>query len=106
MPTAVRQLGESRTSGILESHMLDEAVVKGPHKAQGRRYHFDLIRDGAVIRDPGGLVMRDDKHAVAVGEKLARTLFVQRSELRGRHCSIKVRDERGLELAQIEVDAS
>lgn len=86
--------------------MSEETVVRGPHKAQGRRYHFDLVRNGAVIRDPGGLLMRDDKHAVAVGEKLARTLFVQRSELRGRRCLIKVRDERGLELAQIEVDAS
>jgi len=89
-----------------DPHMADEIVGQRGHDTRERRYHFDLVRNGTVIRDPGGLVLRDDKQAIAVGEKLARKLLIRRSELRGRHCSIRVCNEMGLELALVEVDVS
>jgi hypothetical protein len=59
-----------------------------------------------MLKDPGGLVLPDDSHAVEMGERLARTLLIQRSNLRGRRCCIKVRDDRGKELALVAVDMS
>ncbi len=44
--------------------MSDEAAVKSIHNAQGRRYHFDLVRNGAVVRDPGGLILRGKRRRV------------------------------------------
>jgi hypothetical protein len=86
--------------------MADAAVRNGASTSEGRRYHFDLIRNGTVIRDPAGLVLRDSKHAVAVGEKLAKKLFIKRSMLRGSSCLVRICDEHGLELAKVEVDVS
>ena len=84
---------------------MSNAVVRdaGTHGSPGRRYYFDLFRDGTVVKDPGGLILRDDAHAVLVGEQLGRTLL-QRNDLRGRKCSIRVRDERGNELQRVKVD--
>lgn len=75
------------------------------HGPSGRRYYFDLVRDGTVVRDPGGLVLRDDAHAIDAAEQLARTLR-ERSDLQGRRCAIHVRDERGKEFQRVVVEAS
>lgn len=61
------------------------------------RYHFDLI-DEAITVDDGGLILPDDAHAIAAGERLAEKLFESRPELRGRECAIMVRDQNGTNL--------
>jgi hypothetical protein len=58
------------------------------------RYHFDLV-DSEIVADHGGLLLRDDAHAIEVGERLAKKLYESRPDLRGRHCSILVRDQHG-----------
>jgi hypothetical protein len=34
----------------------NKPVASSANKPSGRRYHFDLIRDGVAVRDPGGLI--------------------------------------------------
>lgn len=86
--------------------MSNEAIIKHLHTPSGRRYHFDLIRDGEVVRDPGGILLRDDDHAVTVAQQLAHDLVMRRANLNGRNCSIKVRDDRGHELRHVIVNLS
>ena len=61
------------------------------------RYHFDLI-DEAITEDGAGLILSDDAHAMAVGERLAKSLSESRPELLGRESAILVRNRDGRSL--------
>ena len=69
---------------------------KGNGVAGMPRYYFDLM-NGEVVADDGGLVLKNDAHAVFMGDRLSKQLFDSRPELRGGHCAIVVRDKQKTE---------
>jgi hypothetical protein len=67
------------------------------------RYHFDLV-DSKTVADEGGVEVSDDIKAMDVAEELARRLLKERPELKDRHYSILVSNEKGEEVCRVPLD--
>lgn len=61
------------------------------------RYHFDVIGK-KTIADRTGLLLPDDIHASAAGDRLAIELYEVRPELRVCKCAVLVTDDNGEEI--------
>ena len=59
------------------------------------RFFFDLVVGNVVTRDPGGMFYEHTEAAVAAASKMARDLFIWRTDLRDCEAWVRVRDAKG-----------
>lgn len=68
------------------------------------RFFFDLLIDSRLLPDPGGMPFPSRAAAMAVADKLARHLTLNRTELRDSSSCVRVRNEHGEEVYRCPID--
>ena len=80
----------------------------GDHISDGvrmSRFFFDLLFDGKILLDPGGMIFSGTNGAKSAADKLAHHLMIGRAELRGIGSCVRVRNERGEEIHRSPIDS-
>ena len=69
------------------------------------RFFFDLLIGNVVMLDPGGMVHENIGATVAAADRMARHLFIWRTDLRDCDAWVRVRDRQGREVYRTAVGA-